>query len=77
MTLDFFELNRRFENNAVFGDFESDWFEQEYGVKQGCVVFPTLFSVLMNDLVDMLRQSNFGIDRKAPWFSPNIFLLSK
>ena len=56
------EIYRNVENNAVFGDFESDWFEQEYGVKQGCVLFPTLFSVLMNDLVDMLRQSNFGID---------------
>jgi hypothetical protein len=56
------EIYRNVENNAVFGDFESDWFEQEYGVKQGCVLFPTLFSVLMNDLVDRLRQSNFGID---------------
>jgi hypothetical protein len=30
------EIYRNVENNAVFGDFESDWFEQEYGVKQGC-----------------------------------------
>ena len=56
------EIYRNVENKVVFGDFESDWFEQEYGVKQGCVLHPTLFSVLMNDLVNMLRQSNIGID---------------
>jgi hypothetical protein len=31
------EIYRNVENKVVFGDFESDWFEQEYGVKQGCV----------------------------------------
>ena len=30
------EIYRNVENKVVFGDFESDWFEQEYGVKQGC-----------------------------------------
>jgi hypothetical protein len=25
------EIYRNVENNAVFGDFESDWFKQEYG----------------------------------------------
>jgi hypothetical protein len=54
------EIYRNVEIKVVFGDFESDWFEQEYGVKQGCVLFPTLFSVLMNDLVNMLRRSNIG-----------------
>jgi hypothetical protein len=54
------EIYKNVENKVVFGDFESDWFEQEYGVKQGCVLHPTLFSVLMNDLVNMLRQSNIG-----------------
>ena len=29
------EIYRNVENKVVFGDFESDWFEQEYGVKQG------------------------------------------
>jgi hypothetical protein len=32
------EIYRNDENKVVFGDFESDWFEQEYGVKQGCVL---------------------------------------
>jgi hypothetical protein len=37
------EINRNVENKVVFGDFESDLFEQEYGVKQGCVLYPALF----------------------------------
>jgi hypothetical protein len=41
-------------NKVLFGDFESDWFDQEFGLKHGCVLSPTLFSVLMNDLVSML-----------------------
>ena len=56
------EIYRNVENKVVFGDFESDLFEQEYGVKQGCVWSPTPFSVLINELVNMLRQSNIGID---------------
>ena len=25
-------------NKVLFGDFESDWFDQEFGLKQGCVL---------------------------------------
>lgn len=44
------------ENRVLFGDIESPWFEQEFSVKQGYVLLPTLFSVLMNDLLDMLNE---------------------
>jgi hypothetical protein len=44
---------------VLFGDFESDRFDQEFGLKQGCVLSPTLFSVLMNDLVSMLFRTEF------------------
>ena len=49
------------ENKVLFGNFESDWFDQDNGVKQGCVLSPTLFSILMKDLSDMLCESNVGI----------------
>jgi hypothetical protein len=47
---------------VVFGDFSTEWFGQENGLKQGCVLSPTLFSVLMNDLVNMLDGVGIGID---------------
>ena len=40
----------------------SDWFDQEFGLKQGCALSPTLSSVLMNDLVGMLSEQNLGIN---------------
>ncbi len=56
------EIYRNVQNNVLFGDIESNVFEQEYGVKQGCVLSPTLFSILMNDLVQMLNESNIGYE---------------
>ena len=49
-------------NKVVFGDFSTEWFGQENGLKQGCVFSSTLFSVLMNDLVNMLDEVGIGID---------------
>ena len=37
------------------GDFKVEFFYQDSGLKQGCVLSPTLFSFLINDLVDMLK----------------------
>ena len=49
-------------NKVLFGQYETEFFEQEFGLKQGCVLSPTLFSVLMNDLVSMLKESNVGVE---------------
>jgi hypothetical protein len=46
-------MYEKVENKVIFGDFESDWFDQEFGLKQGCVLSPTLFSILMTDLANM------------------------
>ena len=54
-------LYKNVENKVLFNSFESDWFEQEFGVKQGCILSPTLFSVLMKDLTDMLDSNSTGI----------------
>jgi hypothetical protein len=50
------KMYEKVENKVIFGDFESDWFDQEFGLKQGCVLSPTLFSILMTDLANMLRK---------------------
>jgi hypothetical protein len=51
-------LYEKVENKVIFGDFESDWFDQEFGLKQGCILFPTLFPILMTDLANMLEYTN-------------------
>lgn len=56
------DIYKNVDNKVIFGDIESDWFDQEYGVKQGCVLSPTLFSVLMNDLVSMMEASGIGVE---------------
>ena len=62
-------------NKVVFGDFSTEWFGQENGLKQGCVLSPTLFSVLMNDLVNMLDGVGIGID--VVYCLPMILLSSR
>ena len=54
------KMYEKVENKVIFGDFESDWFDQEFGLKQGCVLSPTLFSILMTDLANMLENSSIG-----------------
>ena len=39
----------------------SEWFEVNSGVKQGCVLSPTLFALFINDLVDSVRNAGKGV----------------
>ena len=38
----------------------SEWFDVENGVKQGCILSPTLFAMYIDDLVEQLRTKNVG-----------------
>ena len=40
----------------------TDWFLINNGVKQGCLLSPTLFSLYIEDLVDELKSARVGID---------------
>ena len=55
------ELYSTVNNKVVLGDLESEWFNQDNGVKQGCILPPSLFSVMMKDLTDMLSEHNIGV----------------
>ena len=55
------ELYSTVSYTVVLGDLESEWFNQDNGVKQRCILSASLFSVMMKDLTDMLSEHNIGV----------------
>ena len=43
------------------GNLETDWVKSERGVRQGCVLSPTLFSLYTEELAVRLRRMNTGV----------------
>ena len=43
-------------------DYISPLFKMSHGVKQGCKLSPTLFSLYINDLANEIKQMNLGVD---------------
>ena len=51
------EMYKTVKNRVLFGD----TFEQMYGLKQGCVMSPTIINALMNELTNYLNESGIRI----------------
>ena len=58
-------LYQRVSSSVKINNQLSDWFDVNCGVKQGCVLSPTLFSMFINDLVDSVRGSGRGLKIKG------------
>ena len=43
-------------------DSETDWFDVDTGVRQGCVLSPVLFAIFINGLAREIKAQNLGID---------------
>ena len=50
------------QSAVKLGNNLTDIFPVQYGVKQGCKMSPTLYSVYVNDLADDIRSLNAGVD---------------
>ena len=49
--------------DKLYGALEinTDWFEAQCGLKQGCPLSPVLFRFFINDLALKMNSTNFGV----------------
>ncbi len=55
------KMYERVESCVRVDDSLTDWFEVSNGVKQGCILSPTLFSLFMEDLVQEIKDLKQGV----------------
>ena len=70
------------QNKVFFGNISSEWFENDTGLKQGCCLSPTTFSIIMTDLITALNDAKLGIpfnDETVPalLFADDIVLMAE
>ena len=51
-------------------------FEIQNGVKQGCILSPTLFSMFINDLVEDINTAGLGVHCKENIISSLLFTMT-
>ena len=63
-------LYKNVNNHVIFGSFESEHYEVQNGVNQGCIMSPCLFNLVMQDLGDMLSTGDkVAVDQTCIVFS--------
>jgi hypothetical protein len=59
-------LKELFVDNSVqvrIGDLVSEPYEvKSLNIRQGCILFPSLFSLYVNDLIGKLKSSHIGVE---------------
>jgi len=55
-------LYKNVQCNVKLGDIETDLFDIDEGLKQGCVLSPILFCIYINELTKMLRNESVGVN---------------
>ena len=55
-------LYERVQCTVKVNDLFSPWFPVTHGVKQGCKISPTLFSIYINDLAQEINRLNCGVN---------------
>ena len=73
-------LYEKVDNKVIFGDIESNIYSVTSGVKQGCVLSPCLFNLVMLDLNDMLNGVGGvnldGYNLRGLFYADDIVLLA-
>ena len=74
-------LYARVDNKVIFGPFESETYQVTRGVKQGCVLSPCLFNMVIAELDNMLSEQagvEIGnISIKGLYYADDIVLFAK
>ena len=78
----FRETYRGVQNKVFFGNYSTPWYEVSTGLKQGCCLSPTTFSIVMTDLISALNKEELGISfesKKIPalLFADDIVLMAE
>ena len=53
-------LYKRVEYSLEINDHQAKYFEVKRGVKQGCILSPTLFNIFINDLISFVQELDKG-----------------
>ena len=61
------KLYKKVNGTVKFGDIDTDFFEINQGVKQGCVLSPVLFSVFINEFKKLLVSHDLGVRINDNW----------
>ena len=54
------------ESSVVVNEQRTDWFELKTGVRQGCILSPTLFAIFIDGLATLVKQCTKGAKLGGP-----------